>query len=820
MGQRYEDLLGTATTVIDMAGSSEQLSQRLQKLSEGVRSAAVTDQQGESSPKANRRKSFLPPQSGSAALDVDASFLHREAIYVLGASLRLIMDAPEYVWKSIEKGKTLQAAWAFMLTRATWLDLTDTKLQSNSQSALAKDGDAGISSVSQAVTLLKVNVKKAFPFIEKQWQTMLPMRKQIVSRAISLLSDAEIESMAVVDQLAALMLIDGCKPDHAQHLLLSQRLTTMQRMVHRCRPKADSQLRNDGSTSKDDRAASMSQTIAQLVILFARTLQHAMQIFALPPKTHPSSSKPLLLDLLSTIIDPSNLASGAPAAASPTAERTLLFPHSAASNGDARQSAAALRALRRRSSHGLPVAEDADAPESAAVADSSTKRSRPLRVSTVGVVEALPSGKILSRLLPSSFWTFAPAVDLESKKTPSQTEDFTDLSTWSAKARESVVGPDSSKSVSLRSLLSELSDVSELASVRRSLRIALRRARRIVSRKLDHEHHAEAVTHVHSELQKFESSIDSILQERLLQLMQQKLQLAVRELLDKTQHSVSDAGVQGESPLDALFAPVDGEASDREGVLEDHVRGRSKQVDELARLYEGPLGRLADDLRMYQGELEADERFDSSESIRAQFDSIVVESREEVERGLNELLDRTQATDTAAGEMSRSTLLVLRIIAVLAEPATGTEVREPLVAALERFWGPQIERRIRTLLSASSTSESPVSDTTLSALATLSESIIHLGPALFGVELARSVHSLLSTLFPDETIAALLAGEDARLHTIRLALPPLLVALKASGRTSRLLIAPSDPPSTTQAVPPLLNLSRRTVDRFTPLPVR
>uniref|UniRef100_V5EAQ6 Uncharacterized protein n=1 Tax=Kalmanozyma brasiliensis (strain GHG001) TaxID=1365824 RepID=V5EAQ6_KALBG len=89
------------------------------------------------------------------------------------------MDAPEYVWKSIEKGKTLQAAWAFLLTRATWLDL----IESRSQSALAKDGEAGISSVAQAVSLLKVNVKKAFPFIEKQWQTMLPMRKQIVARA-------------------------------------------------------------------------------------------------------------------------------------------------------------------------------------------------------------------------------------------------------------------------------------------------------------------------------------------------------------------------------------------------------------------------------------------------------------------------------------------------------------------------------------------------------------------------------------------------------------------------------------------------------------
>ncbi|KAJ1028767.1 hypothetical protein NDA16_001932 [Ustilago loliicola] len=195
VGQRYQDLLGTANTIIDMAGSSSQLSQRLQELSQGVKSASSIEETAETSKKASRRKSFLPAQPLSSGVpDTDASSLHQEAIYVLGASLRLIMDAPEYVWKSIEKGKTLQAAWAFMLARATWWDLNETGLPSNRQSALTTDGEEGIASASEAVSLLSVNVKKAFPFIEKQWQSMLPMRKQIVHRAVALLSDAEIES--------------------------------------------------------------------------------------------------------------------------------------------------------------------------------------------------------------------------------------------------------------------------------------------------------------------------------------------------------------------------------------------------------------------------------------------------------------------------------------------------------------------------------------------------------------------------------------------------------------------------------------------------
>ncbi|EST07481.2 hypothetical protein PSEUBRA_002559 [Kalmanozyma brasiliensis GHG001] len=828
VGQRYEDLLGTATTVIDMAGSSEQLSERLQKLAEGVTSAAVTEEQGPSSPKASRRKSYLPAQKSTTAPDSDASSLHREAIYVLGASLRLIMDAPEYVWKSIEKGKTLQAAWAFLLTRATWLDL----IESRSQSALAKDGEAGISSVAQAVSLLKVNVKKAFPFIEKQWQTMLPMRKQIVARAVSLLSDTEIESMAVVDQLAALMLIDGSRLDQAKQLLLSQRLTGMHRMIQRRRTKPDSHLRNESAAPiKDDRAAQISQTIAQLVTLFARTLQHAVQAFTLPPKADSSTStKPLLLDLVRTITDPDNLVSGQPAA-SPAAERTLLFPHSA-SNGDVRQSAAALRALRRRSNHGLPIAEESAQPDSAATADRTPITQRQLRVSTVSVVDALPSGKILSRLLPASFWSFTPSLNLGSTTSHSQ-EDLADLSNWAAKARESIVLGTDSKSVTLRTINSDLSDVSDLALVRRSLRIASQRARRTISRKLTLSPSAEqAVTHIHTELQRLEEAIDAILQERLLELAEGKLSVAVQELLRRTKESVvAIAAVQVASPLDDLFKPIDAELASN-NTLQAHVTGRSNQVDNLARLYEDPLATLTADLEVYMAEL--GERFVSAaSSIRDKFEGITAASRGDIERGLDAMLDQPD---------ERANLLVMRVIAVLAGPNAPQRPRPSVLAALEKCWRPSVERRLSQMLSAPASAESPsdaVSESMLSALAMLAESIVQLGPAMAGLELAQLVRTILTSLTtssavskPDAAaLSALLSCDasglsthisaDAGLHRVRLALTPLLLALSltAAGSATQ-VISPAEPVTTTHNVQPIIALSRRQVERFSPLPVR
>lgn len=911
VGQRYEDLLGTANTIIDMAGSSSQLSQRLHELAEGVESVSSVEQTAETSRKASRRKSFLPAQMSISGVPVtDASSLHQEAIYVLGASLRLIMDAPEYVWKSIEKGKTLQAAWAFMLARATWWDLNETGLPSDRQSALTADGgEQGIASASEAVSLLRVNVKKAYPFIEKQWHSMLPMRKQIVHRAVALLSDAEIESMAVVDQLAALMLIDGTKLDQAVHLLLSQRLTAMRRMVQRQRrSKAASHHR---TTSRDadgndiaDRATHTSQTITQLVTLFARTLQHAVQIFALSAKreTASSSRQPLLLDLLTTITDPNIFTTGAPTATSPIQERASLFPHSpSTTNSDGTttgQSAAALRALRRRSSHGLPTADAAQSVSNgatAAVDRSREDQGQGLRVSTVSIVQALPSARVLLRLLPPSLWSFVPHLDLESSEQGSSSKLLSDLSAWSTKAREVLIvghaeaNKGHTSFETLRTLLSELNEVSELALVRKSLRTALHRARRIVARKLAasdgsvEESRQEATAKVDSELQQFEETIDSILQERLLHLMEQQLQHAVKELLSETAKVVTSLQrnkEQADMPLDVLFHPIESDAAVLEGgiaanttsssrtfaaALQDHVCGRSEHVNRLASLYETPLATLSQELKLYQAELEADEKFaDASTSIRARFDTILASSWMDIEKGLADLLDKQNSDSTAMIGVSdfrqaavpMTTSLVMRLIAVLALPdvsnsAGSKRFRPPVKAALERFWRPEIEQRVSSILQisrASSTSDLCVSASLLCALATLSESILQLGPALAGPELAEQVRAMLEALLnlqsskndaaarhDAELLRALLASDAASLskvvaketglHRVRLALSPLLLALgtTASGGekvTAEMVLAHAEPVSAGGQVQPILPVSRKKVERFSMLPVR
>lgn len=918
VGQRYEDLLGTANTIIDMAGSSTQLSQRLSELSIGITSAAGAEETSDASKKASRRKSFLPTPQKLDGSHLEASSLHQEAIYVLGASLRLVMDAPEYIWKSIEKGKTLQAAWAFMLARATWRDLVEVAPHASPMSASAMGGEEGVSSASEAVSLLKVNVKKAFPFIEKQWQTMLPMRKQIVHRAVALLSDVDIESMAVADQLAALILIDGTKPDQALQLLLSQRMTAMRRLLHQrqaslhradVRQEETSEPNEVATGASHGRATQSSQTIAQLVTLLARTLQHAVQIFMLPPRSDPTpSSRPLLLHMLTTITDATNFPSGTTAAVSPTSERSFLFPQSASKEDshNARQSAAAARALRRRSSHGLPVANHTEDVASQMTQDhAQPEHGAASRVSTLSVIRALPSASIILRLLPPSVWKFAPSLDLESQDMQAHGHVLAELSSWSTKAREEIFGSPGNSTVDrLPSLLSGVSDLAELALIRRSLRVALHRAQRIVSRKLAgsddsaDERRKKALAGVQSELQQVEKAIDAMLQERLLHLMEQKLKHAVQQVLSETQQFVSTlqsgSGSLGgtedllvDAPLGALFDQIEAEAGSTTGrggssvvgepasatkasrtfaaALQDHVRGRSRQVDRLTSLYEGPLTALSDELQLYQIELQADERFaDVSRFIGTRFESSLASSRAEVEKGLMELLKQAQPTPETVSKstsrrtgLSMSTLLVMRLISVLAaaDPSKGdgsaSQHRASVQSALEQFWAPNVERHISATLRAGQPSqaiESSVSSAMLSAMALLSESIVQLGPALAGPELAAQVRAILESVagwnttaaHDVEALRALLACDaaglskhiaaDASLHRIRLALSPLLLALatsapseaKLSSRrpTTEMVLSRAEPASAAGHAQPILSVSRKKVERFSPLPVR
>lgn len=102
-------MLGTATTVVDMSNSSHRLIGNLRKVREAVSTSGSS-----AAPSTSNEQSQAP-------VDVAGN----ERIYALGACLKLLMDAPEDLWRSMERERLLAAAWTFVLARVVWRDLMD-----------------------------------------------------------------------------------------------------------------------------------------------------------------------------------------------------------------------------------------------------------------------------------------------------------------------------------------------------------------------------------------------------------------------------------------------------------------------------------------------------------------------------------------------------------------------------------------------------------------------------------------------------------------------------------------------------------------------
>ncbi|KAG8219509.1 hypothetical protein J3R82DRAFT_455 [Butyriboletus roseoflavus] len=98
VGERYRDLLQASSSIISIATSAKRVQEALKETTTAIRSQRVPSIQNHVS------------QSGK-----DDS--HLQMLQVLSAHIKLLLDAPEHLWRLIEREKYFQAAWLFLLAR-------------------------------------------------------------------------------------------------------------------------------------------------------------------------------------------------------------------------------------------------------------------------------------------------------------------------------------------------------------------------------------------------------------------------------------------------------------------------------------------------------------------------------------------------------------------------------------------------------------------------------------------------------------------------------------------------------------------------------
>ncbi|EGN93152.1 hypothetical protein SERLA73DRAFT_116291 [Serpula lacrymans var. lacrymans S7.3] len=190
VGERYRDLLQASTSIISISKSSQRVKEALEEIKE------ITSSQNPSP----------TPKRASQSSKDDT---HLQTLQKLSAHVKLLLDAPEHLWRLIERDKYFHAAWLFLLARVVHRALVQ------------DDGQDEESWINQGI-----NILEQFPLIQRQWDTVSHFRTQIVHKATMSLRIYNRPSEDICATLLTLHLLDSRPLSETLTVFLAQRSKT------------------------------------------------------------------------------------------------------------------------------------------------------------------------------------------------------------------------------------------------------------------------------------------------------------------------------------------------------------------------------------------------------------------------------------------------------------------------------------------------------------------------------------------------------------------------------------------------------------------
>ncbi|KAF9245785.1 hypothetical protein BU15DRAFT_40830 [Melanogaster broomeanus] len=194
VGERYRDLLQASTSIMCIATSAQRVQEALHETRHAIQSQRKPNMQSRVS---HGRKEDS----------------HLQMLQVLSAHIKLLLDAPEHLWRLIEREKYFQAAWLFLLARVV-------------HRGLIRDAQEDESWKNHGIDVLE-----QFPLIQRQWETVSHFRSQIIHRAtLSLrLYDKPCEETCAT--LLTLHILDSRPLTETLTMYLSQRTRTLNTLL-------------------------------------------------------------------------------------------------------------------------------------------------------------------------------------------------------------------------------------------------------------------------------------------------------------------------------------------------------------------------------------------------------------------------------------------------------------------------------------------------------------------------------------------------------------------------------------------------------------
>ncbi|KAL4063659.1 hypothetical protein V8B97DRAFT_2106043 [Scleroderma yunnanense] len=208
VGERYRELLQSSTVIITIADSAKRVQEALDEIS-----GAIHSQQQP------------PAQNRVPNAHKEDSHLH--TLQILSAHIKLLLDAPEQLWRLIEREKYFQAAWLFLLARVV-------------HRALIRDDALDEESwVNQGVDVLE-----QFPLIQRQWESVSHFRTQIIHRATLSLRAIEKPCQETCATLLTLHILESRPLADTLTIYLSQRTKTLNTLLTKSSGTPGQSIRN------------------------------------------------------------------------------------------------------------------------------------------------------------------------------------------------------------------------------------------------------------------------------------------------------------------------------------------------------------------------------------------------------------------------------------------------------------------------------------------------------------------------------------------------------------------------------------------------
>lgn len=264
VGERYRDLLQSSTVIISLASSAKRVHDALDEIRDSI--------QSQQSPPVRNRVSNIAKEDS-----------HLRTLQALCAHIKLLLDAPEQLWRLIEREKYFQAAWLFLLARVVHRAL------------IRDDAQDEESWLNQGVDVLE-----QFPLIQRQWESVSHFRTQIIHRATLSLRATEKSYEDVCATLLTLHILESRPLTDTLTIYLSQRTKTLNVLLSKGSEISGKSVPNgqpaEAHTSGKSKFChtkdEVKRSVQSLLAVISDTLNISREIFAA------SSAKPLATQVL------------------------------------------------------------------------------------------------------------------------------------------------------------------------------------------------------------------------------------------------------------------------------------------------------------------------------------------------------------------------------------------------------------------------------------------------------------------------------------------------------------------------------------------